>query len=291
MDDRGASRTAVLVCQGRAVADGVLAPDRFHDPVAVQLLTDDERAAVTRARQAEPPSTARDRLAWERLRACAEGMVPRTVLIDGAVQTAGHPQLVIVGAGLDTRPWRMSELGDTEVYSVDHAASQADCRRRAAALRPVVGHLEFVTVDLGAESLQPPLTDAGHQRAAPTTWLWEGVVPYLPAADVEETLAALSERSAAGSTLVVQYQAPSLVAGVGRHVSAFTARRTGLDDPLADEPWRSLWRSTTMATLLARHGFLVDRDEHLLGAATRIGSPTRHRRSLSAGRVAVANRR
>ena len=45
-----ASRTAVLVCQGRAVADGRLAVGRFDDPVARALLRDDELAAVERAR-------------------------------------------------------------------------------------------------------------------------------------------------------------------------------------------------------------------------------------------------
>ncbi|HEV8526766.1 MAG TPA: SAM-dependent methyltransferase, partial [Actinomycetes bacterium] len=41
-----ASRTAVLVCQGRAAADGLIAPGRFADPTAMPLLRPDERAAV-----------------------------------------------------------------------------------------------------------------------------------------------------------------------------------------------------------------------------------------------------
>jgi len=64
-------------------------------------------------------------------------MVPRTVLIDDAVGDAGCDQLVIVGAGLDTRPWRLSELANTQVFSVEHPASHADCRRRASDLDPV----------------------------------------------------------------------------------------------------------------------------------------------------------
>lgn len=43
---RSASRTAVLVCQARAVAHGRLAPGRFDDPVALPLLRPDERAPV-----------------------------------------------------------------------------------------------------------------------------------------------------------------------------------------------------------------------------------------------------
>ena len=277
----------MLVCQGRAVADGLIAPDHFHDEIAALLLTPDERAVVERARDGTPPSEPRERLAWERLRACAEGMVPRTVLIDNAVRRVGHRQLVIIGAGLDTRPWRLDELADADVFSVDHPVSQADCRHRAEGLDLPDRRIRFVPVDLGSEPLGLALSDAGHDPSAPTTWLWEGVVPYLTRYQIEATLSALTQRSAAGSTLVVQYQDRSLTARVGRRLSAFVARRAGLDDPLTDEPWRSLWTAKTFAVLLARHGFVVERDDDLLTAARCIGSPTRHPRSLANGRVAV----
>jgi methyltransferase (TIGR00027 family) len=288
---RAASRTAVLVCQGRAVADGRMAPDCFADPVAQLLLTPEEQADVQRARDDTPPPATRERLAWERLRACAEGMVPRTVRIDDAVRAAGHHQLVIVGAGLDTRPWRLGELAETRLFAVDHPASQADCRLRTAGLVPVADRLELVPVELGSEPLGSALSQAGHDPAVPTTWLWEGVVPYLTSEQVEETLGALDDGSAAGSTIAVQYQERSVIARIGRRLSAFAARRTGLDDPLTDEPWRSLWTAEQMAALLGRHGFRVDSDEDLLTTAARIGSPATHRRSLANGRVAAGTHR
>jgi methyltransferase (TIGR00027 family) len=289
MDDGGASRTAVLVCQGRAVADGLMIPDRFCDPVAASLLTPAEAAEVELARDMTAPSKPVDRLVWERLRACAEGMVPRTIAIDGAIRAAGHKQLVSVGAGLDTRPWRLTDLGDVSIFCVDHPASQADCRRRAQGLDLAFARAEFVPVDLSRESLGLALASGGHDAELPTTWVWEGVVPYLTREQVEATLKAISDRSAAGSTLVVQYHDRSVVAQLGRRLSAFAARRAGVDDPLADEPWRSLWTAKALAALLARHGFLVQQDEDLLATAHRIGSPTTHRRSLANGRVAVAN--
>ena len=53
----------MLVCQGRAVADGLMAPGTFRDPIAALLLMPDERAAVERARDGTAPSDLRDRLA------------------------------------------------------------------------------------------------------------------------------------------------------------------------------------------------------------------------------------
>jgi hypothetical protein len=56
-----ASRTAVLVCQGRAAADGLVAPGRFADPTAMPLLRPDEREAVEWVRDGAPPRQ------WRRL--------------------------------------------------------------------------------------------------------------------------------------------------------------------------------------------------------------------------------
>ena len=79
--------------------------------------------------------------------ATAEVMVPRTVAIDAAVRTADAPQVVVLGAGLDGRAWRMPELATATVYEVDHPASQEDKRDRTARLTPVAGALHLVPVD------------------------------------------------------------------------------------------------------------------------------------------------
>jgi methyltransferase (TIGR00027 family) len=285
-----ASRTAVLVCQGRAVADGRAAVGRFADPVAIRVLREDERRAVEQARSPDEPGDVRERLVVEMLRACAEGMVPRTVAIDDAITDAGHRQVVVLGAGLDTRPWRLEALRDAVVFAVDHPASQAEARRRTEGLT-AVGRLEWVPVDLSTDDLGGALSAAGHDPAAPTTWVWEGVVPYLTADDVRGTAAGIAARSAPGSVLVVQYQTRSWTASAGRQLSRVVLRLTRTHDPLAAEPWRSLWSPASMARLLDGQGFVVGADEDLLTLADRLGSPATRRRSLTNGRVAVARRR
>jgi methyltransferase (TIGR00027 family) len=285
-----ASRTAVFVCQGRAVAHDRLAVGRFDDPVAARLLRPDELAPVEAARSGEAPGDWRLRLEVESVRACAEVVVPRTVVIDEAIRAAGHRQVVIVGAGLDARPWRLDALGGAVVFAVDHPASQADAQERATGLPVIAERLELVPVDLTRERLDDALARTGHDATAPTTWVWEGVVPYLVAADVEATVAALAARSAPGSVLAVNYQAPSMAASIGRHVAGLVARVSGHASPLAGEPWRSAWTADAMAQLLGRSGFTVDRDDDLLSIAERLGSPTGNARSVRTGRVAVAHR-
>ncbi|UQU61489.1 class I SAM-dependent methyltransferase [Couchioplanes caeruleus] len=273
------------MCQGRAAADGRLAPDRFADPAAMALLRPAEREPVRWVRDDAAPRPWPQRLDFETVRAHAEMIVPRTVAIDDAVRAAAHPQVVILGAGLDGRAWRMPEL---TVFEVDHPASQQDKRDRAADLpgRPPA----YVAVNLGHDPLGTALAAAGHRTDLPTTWVWEGVVPYLTPEQVAATVEQVAGCSAPGSRLVVNYQRPMPSATLGRLVSRALTASAGRRSVWAREPWRSTWTPEAMADLLGRHGFGVATDVHLLEVAEEVGSPIRHRRSLQHGRVAVADR-
>jgi methyltransferase (TIGR00027 family) len=285
----GASRTAVLVCQGRAAAHDRLAVGRFSDPIATLLLREGERDVVDWAHSDSPPKDWRQRVESELVRATAEGMAPRTVAIDDAVRARPTPQLVILGAGLDTRAWRMPELAGTAVFEVDHPASQQDKRDRIGQLAPLAGALRLVPVVFGHDQLGPALDTAGHRSSLPTTWLWEGVVPYLTREQVTATVETLRARSAPGSRLIVNYQHRSLTAVLGRLLMRSLSRLARRDDPLAGEPRRSSWTPRAIAALLGGHGFTVTSDDDLLSLAERLPSEVRHRRSLRAGRVLVAD--
>jgi methyltransferase (TIGR00027 family) len=282
-----ASRTAVLVCQGRAAAHERLAPGRFADPTAMPLLTGDERAVVEQVRDGQPPAGWGDRMAYEMVLRCAEMMVPRTVAIDDAVRERHNAQVVILGAGLDGRAWRMPELAGADVYEVDQPASQQDKRDRAVALdgKPPT----FVPVDFARDRLGDALAAAGHRAAEPTTWVWEGVIPYLTGEQVGVTVRQIASASFAGSRLVVNYQPKSGALRIGRLVSRAMSRVAGRTSPLAGEPWRSLWAPREMARLLERHGFTVVRDNHLRELATGLLDPAPGGMSSRSGRVAVAD--
>jgi methyltransferase (TIGR00027 family) len=290
MNPDEASRTAVLVCQGRAVAHGRLAPGRFDDPTAMALLRDGERAAVDRARADVAPRAMGERMAFEMLRASAEVIVPRTITIDDAVRARANPQVVVLGAGLDGRAWRLPALTDVDVFEVDHPGSQRDKRDRVGDLELRARSVRFASVDFSRDSLDVALAAAGHDSSVPTTWIWEGVVPYLTPAAVEATVRVVAARSASGSRLIVNYQSPSLAAAGGRLVARAVALLSRRPDPLAHEPRRSAWTPAAMRDLLAAHGLRVDADDDLLTLAERLPLAVRARRSLRSGRLAVADR-
>jgi methyltransferase (TIGR00027 family) len=281
-----ASRTAVLVCMGRAAAHGATPVARFADPTALALLPDDARARVERFRAGTAPKGVRARLAWAYLRHQSKMMVVRTIAIDDAVRAAASPQLVILGAGLDGRAWRMPELRDAVVFEVDHPDSQRDKRGRVAALTQAARDVRFVPVDFARDDLDHALASAGHDPARATTWLWEGVVMYLTPADVDATLAAIERRSASGSRLIVAYHSPALIL---RLVGPILHR--------IGEPLLSAFTADAMRALLAKHGFGVVEDEDLptigatlsadLARATRV---VKHQRIATADRLVPAER-
>ncbi|MFE4695704.1 class I SAM-dependent methyltransferase [Streptomyces sp. NPDC056738] len=298
--ERAASRTAVLVCQGRAVADGRVAVGRFSDPVAVRMLRAEERVPVDEVRTGVPPEGWQARSRYESVRACAEVMVPRTVAIDESLRSRVTGQLVILGSGLDTRAWRLAELAQTDVWEVDHPASQRDKRARLTeaaqqalgseeSARPAVElplaarSVRFTPVDFAVDDLGTALDGAGHDPSVPTTWLWEGVVPYLTRDEVRATVAALAARTAPGSVLVVNYQTPSTRASVGRLLSRVIGGSI-----TSGEPWRSLWKPQRMAALLAEHDLRVVSDNDLQSLTEALGEATQGRTSLRSGRVAIA---
>jgi methyltransferase (TIGR00027 family) len=290
VDDGQASRTAVIVCQGRAAADGRLAPERFADPIATQLLSPDERVPVAQVRTGTVPHGWSARVEYETVRASAEVAVPRTVAIDDAIRARTTPQLILVGAGLDARAWRMPELADIDVSEVDHPSSQADKRSRLGQRRPLARSVQFVPVDFTRDRFDAALAKAGHRADAPTTWVWEGVVPYLTPAEVTTTVEAIAARSAPGSRLIVNYQSPSIRASLGRALAIGLSVVAQQGSPWAREPRRSSWTAATMSRLLVRNGFSVDSDDDLLCLARGLGMPVKESVSLQTGRVAVADR-
>ncbi len=265
----------------RAMAHGSTKVAQFEDPTALALLPADARARVERIRAGGSPRTRRERFERAFLEKRASMMVARTVAIDDVVRSAASPQVVILGAGLDGRAWRMPELEEAVVFEVDHPDSQRDKRARVGGLTQRASSVRFVPVDFTRDDLDAALAASGHDPARPTTWIWEGVVMYLEPADVEATLSVIARRSANGSQLTIAYVGPSLL----RWFVALAVRRLG-------EPFRSVYTHPAMRALLDRHGFQVMRDEDIFTIGQALSPelasgmrPMRHLRIVSAVRA------
>jgi methyltransferase (TIGR00027 family) len=271
------SRTAEVVCAGRAIANERTRIARFSDPTARVLASAETREEIDAFFDPRPSGRARVRQAYyEKL---ATAMVARTVAIDDAIVEKHAPQVVVLGAGLDGRAWRMPELADAIVFEVDHPDSQREKRARIGSLAQKAREVRFVPVDFTRDDLDSALEAARHDRTRLTTWIWEGVVMYLTPREVEETLAILARRSAPASRLAVLYHQPRALLWL---LDLFV-RWIG-------EPFRSSYRPEAMRALLARHGFGVVRDEDLREVGRRLGELEDRVRGIDHLRLVIADR-
>ena len=253
MRDERPSRTAHFVALGRALADAGLSHVRdFRDPTARVFLSAKGGRALAKYEQAMRDGKRSARL--EMARGMADLMALRTSAIDHAVHdafAAGATQLVILGAGYDGRAWRLTELSGVTVFEVDHPATQRDKRAHVNELPPSIGSVTFVPINFERESLDKVLDRAGHDRASPTCWIWEGVVMYLTRDAMRATLGSIARRSAHGSTLIVNYH--TIRRGI---LSRLMFRLIG-------EPQISAWTPEQMAADLQAVGFAVHEDSNM----------------------------
>ena len=135
-------------------------------------------------------------------------VVARTRLIDEVIAAALErdiEQMVILGAGFDSRAYRMSRLRNVGVFEVDHPATQAAKQEVLMRLFSALPrHVRFVAVDFTRDDLATSMRAAGYRESARTFLLWEGVTNYLTDHAVDSTLRWCA-RAAAGSLLLFTY--------------------------------------------------------------------------------------
>ena len=139
----------------------------------------------------------------------------------------GIRQVVILGAGYDTRAYRLVDPGQgVRVFEVDHPATQSV---KLVKLQEILGtippHVEFVAVDFGRDDLAGRLIGAGYDPGKRTLFIWEGVSYYLTAAAVDQTLAFMARNAALGSAVLFDFFPRAVTDGTSRRKEAVSLRK------------------------------------------------------------------
>ncbi len=236
-------------------------PDRlFADPYAEALAGDRGRRILERA---EAPTGRPNPFLPIRTRHFDD------VLMAGTARERPG-QVVLLGAGLDTRAFRLPLPEGLRLFELDGAEVFAEKERVLARLgaRPRCRR-RLVPVDL-AGSWAAEILAAGFDLAVPTAWLAEGLLFYLPGEAVRALLARAAQLSAPGSLFAADLFGTGLLRLPGMQPTLAWRAGSGLPPPFCtDEP----------AALFAAGGWRPDR-------VTYPGAP-----DASYGRLAGANAR
>jgi methyltransferase (TIGR00027 family) len=199
--------TATFVATGRAMASRDprgLIDDPFAEPLVRAVGVD----LFTKMLDGELDLHAIDNASPARLRAMADGMAVRTKYFDDYFINAtgtGVRQAVILASGLDARAYRLPWPDGTVVYELD---------------QPQV--IEFKTTTLAGIGAEPTATRhtvpidlrqdwpaalraAGLDTTAPTAWLAEGLLIYLPPEAQDRLFDNITALSVPGSTIATEF--------------------------------------------------------------------------------------
>jgi methyltransferase (TIGR00027 family) len=206
-----------------------------YEPQQRRLVDDDLALSILPARQRALVRAMRWPLMRRLTISAGERAVPgswtlitcRKRYIDDKLNEAlGNIDAVVdLGAGMDTRAYRLARRSDIPVFEVD---LPVNIERKKGAVQRAIGavpaSVHLVPLDFERDDLIGALTEHGYRTEARTFFIWEGVTQYLTEDAVRATLGAL-QVAPAGSRLVFTYVRKDFIDGVNMYDAAMLYKR------------------------------------------------------------------
>lgn len=143
----------------------------------------------------------------------------------------GFFQVVLMGAGYDTRAYRIGILnGSTKFFEIDRPEI---LERKTKIIQKIFGHLpgnvSFIPLDVVQADCWELLAKAGWSSRKKTLFLLEGLVMYLPRPAVEDLLSGIVCHAGSGSAVLFDFVPQSLADGTsdaegGQNIRDWTIR-------------------------------------------------------------------
>ena len=188
-----------------------------------------------------------------------EYVIARTKYLDAVFTEAlehGFDQIVIFGAGFDSRALRFNRLNKgTRIFELDAPITQNDKLKAYQVKKLVIPeNLVFVPIDFNKEKVADKMAQAGFVAGRKSLFLLEGVTMYLSQDAIEKTFRFISDVSGMGSLVVFDY----IYAGVLRKENKYygegeifkTVAQVG-------EEWTFALEEGEVERFLSRYGFLL----------------------------------
>jgi methyltransferase (TIGR00027 family) len=203
-----ASQTAQYMALFRALETTLPANKRlFIDPYAISFL-DQKLKLATRL---SPISAVRwyvQKTIHKKIPGAMSSGIARTRYIDDLLQQTierGVKQVIILGAGFDTRALRLQFLSSIPVIEIDHPNTSG---KKTAILKKMLGrlpnHIRYWQIDFNKEKLNELAAREQLNFSIPTTIIWEGVTNYLDEHAIDSTFS-FTQQFSSGSYIIFTY--------------------------------------------------------------------------------------
>jgi methyltransferase (TIGR00027 family) len=186
-----------------------------------------------------------------------EYVIARTKYIDEVYEKVldqQFHQILLLGAGYDTRAYRFNEKAHhTRIFELDAPSTQASkidqLKKRDIRIPP---NVVFVPVDFNRDSLSDELDTAGFKKNGKSLFILEGLIMYLDPESVHDTFRIIREKAGVGSRIVFDYVRSS----VFRHENSLYGE-AGVMKAVANsrEQWRFGLEPGEAGSFLAEYGF------------------------------------
>ncbi len=163
------------------------------------------------------------------------GIMARKAYIDDIVSKAAEDQIeavVNLGAGFDTRAFRLRALTEVPVWEVDQPQNIGAKKTRLERLFvKIPAHVTLVPIDFDHEDLATVLASHGYDPGKRTFFIWEGVTQYVTESGILSTFDFLSN-APSGSRLVFTYTPKDFIEGEAFYGQEYLYKKMLLKDKI-----------------------------------------------------------
>ncbi|RBQ25587.1 MAG: hypothetical protein ALMCE001_01320 [Methanocorpusculum sp. MCE] len=214
-------------------AESKLPEDRriFYDPYAVYFI---DPRTLEYAKQNPLQAKALAEEYEKKMPGWSNSIRARVRYFDDRIEKAaaeGFTQLVILGAGYDTRAYRIPALKERmTIFEVDHPQTiERKISIITGIFQEMPKHVRFVPLDLEHGDLWDTLKRSGYSTSEKTLFVLEGLLMYLSRDAVAELFSGIAQNAGAGSIALFDFVPQSLVDGIsdsegGAYIRAYLSQ-------------------------------------------------------------------
>jgi len=231
----------------------------FSDPFAIHFLDSGLQLAV-KASNIPLFKSYLNKIIHKKVPGAYSSGLARTKYIDDLVERTikgGVTQVMILGAGFDTRASRLNFLQFIPVIEIDHPNTsnfKIDTYKKQMGELPK--NVTYCQIDFNKESLDDLARKYGFSFTKPITIIWEGVTNYLTAEAIDNTFAFVSKYPT-GSYVIFTYVHKQILENPG---AFFGGGKLLKDLEKMEERWTFGFYPDELSSYLSRFGLTLMED-------------------------------